>query len=156
MTVSGALLLCLVTAVGDGDSLTVDCSRQGLPRRLSVRVARIDAPEAGQPFGARSRQHLRGLCLGRTAAIRPVAVDTYGRTVASVRCGEADVGEAQLRMGLAWAYRPHGEHDPLLALQERARQARLGLWSAPRPIPPWQWRARDCEVSRGASQGHPG
>jgi len=50
--------------------------------------------------------------------------------------------------GLAWANQEAGgkflRDAAMPELQRQARQARRGLWqmSRPRPIAPWQWRAR--------------
>ena len=52
---SGALLLCLVVAITDGDTIKVRCPEQ--PQAV-VRLAEIDAPESKQPFGQRSKQEI--------------------------------------------------------------------------------------------------
>ena len=43
--------------------------------------------------------------------------------------------------GMAWWYREYAPGDrELERLEAKARSARLGLWSQPNPIPPWEWR----------------
>ena len=65
-----------VVAVMDGDTLAVlDAGRQ----EHRIRLAEIDAPEKGQPFGQRSKQSLSGLCFGREAVIEDRGHDRYGR-----------------------------------------------------------------------------
>ena len=76
-------------------------------------------------------------------ALQPVDEDSYGRTVAHVRCGSADVATAQVRAGLAWVYTPYAESRPqLVALQRQARSSGAGLWSQKRPLAPWTYRHR--------------
>lgn len=138
-----ASLLCLVVAISDGDTLTVRCGAPGAYQQVKVRVAAIDAPESRQAFGQKSRQNLAQLCFRQRAALQPVDEDSYGRTVAHVRCGSTDVATAQVRAGLAWVYTPYAESRPqLVALQRQARSSGAGLWSQKRPLAPWTYRHR--------------
>lgn len=137
-------MLCLVVAVSDGDTLTARCNQRGAyAQPVKVRIAAIDAPESRQAFGTRARLNLLKLCAGRTATIQPHETDRYGRTVASVRCGNIDVATAQVRAGLAWVYTPYAkQHPQLVPLQREARASKVGLWSQARPLAPWDYRRR--------------
>lgn len=141
LTVPLATLLCLVVAISDGDTLTARCGSPGAYHPVKVRIAAIDAPESRQAFGQKSRQHLAQLCFRQQATLQPVDKDSYGRTVANVRCGGTDVATAQVRAGLAWVYTPYASARPELpGLQAQARSARVGLWSQRRPRAPWDYR----------------
>ncbi len=136
-----SVLMCVVLVVSDGDSLTVRCGDGAAAGPLRVRVAEIDAPELRQAFGRRARQQLAGLCRGQLARIDVRERDAYGRTVAAVACQGEDVAQAQVRSGLAWVAPGYAKGDArLLALQQAARRERIGLWSRPRPTPPWVYR----------------
>lgn len=138
-----ATLLCLVVAISDGDTLTARCGAPGAYRQVKVRVAAIDAPESRQAFGQKSRQNLAQLCFRQRAVLQPVDQDSYGRTVANVRCSGTDVATAQVRAGLAWVYTPYASAHPHLApLQRQARSSSAGLWSQRRPLAPWDYRHR--------------
>jgi len=138
-----AALVCLVVAISDGDTLTARSTVIGLKRQVKVRVAAIDAPESRQAFGQKSRQNLARLCFRQQATLQPREQDSYGRTVADVRCGGTDVASAQVRAGLAWVYTPYaGAHPHLGPLQQRARGSGVGLWSQRRPLAPWDYRHR--------------
>jgi endonuclease YncB( thermonuclease family) len=50
-----ALLICLIVGVTDGDTLTARCDQV----TVKIRLAEVDAPEKAQPFGARSKEHLK-------------------------------------------------------------------------------------------------
>jgi micrococcal nuclease len=78
-----ALLLTLpaqaatVLSVGDGDTLRVD----DRGKRLTIRLACIDAPEMAQsPYGEQSRALLTSLApVGSDVSLRVVDTDRYGR-----------------------------------------------------------------------------
>ena len=132
-----------VSAVTDGDTLTLlatDASRQ------TIRLMGIDAPEKDQPFGTESRANLVSIALNREALVEFHKRDVYGRLVGKVWIDGVDINLEQVRAGLAWHYKEYqSEQSPadrvLYAVEEvRARAAALGLWSAPAPIPPWDWR----------------
>ena len=95
------------------------CGAPGAYQQVKVRIAAIDAPESRQAFGQKSRQNLARLCFRQRATLQPVDEDSYGRTVAHVRCGSTDVATAQVRAGLAWVYTPYAESRPqLVALHD--------------------------------------
>jgi endonuclease YncB( thermonuclease family) len=60
---AAALLLCVIVGITDDDTLTARCQAQ----TIKVRLAEIDAPEKGQPFADRSKQHLSSLCYASPA-----------------------------------------------------------------------------------------
>lgn len=134
---SAAVLLCLVIAVTDGDTLKVRCPDQP---QLVVRLAEIDAPEKRQPFGQRAKQALSDLCYRQQAEIRPTARDRYGRTVARVSCAGTDASAAQARAGFAWAYTRYLTDPQIAGMERMAQRERAGLWADERPVPPWEWR----------------
>jgi endonuclease YncB( thermonuclease family) len=130
-------LSCKVISIADGDTLTVLCSGK---ERIKIRLAEIDAPERAQPYGTQSRRSLSELCFGITASIRRTGTDTYGRTLARVTCAGTDANAEQVRRGFAWVYDHYAKDSQLYPLQHSARNARIGLWADPAPVPPWKWR----------------
>ena len=126
-----------VVSVHDGDTLTVLIER----RQVKVRLADIDAPELGQPFGANSKRSLSELCHGKPATLDVRGQDRYKRTIAQVTCAGTDANAEQVRRGLAWTYTRYARvSSPLFAIQQNAQAAHRGLWSDPAPVPPWDWR----------------
>ena len=138
-----AALTCLIVGVSDGDTLTARCPTQEVQRpyqQVRIRLAEIDAPESGQPFGKRSKEHLSGLCYQAEAVIRPTTTDRYGRTVARVQCKGVDANLEMVKAGLAWAFTKY-QTDPAFPEAElHARAHRIGMWAEPGHVPPWDFR----------------
>lgn len=134
---AAADLPCKVVGVADGDTITALCQGN---EQVKVRLAEIDAPEKAQPFGAKSKQSLSGLCFGKMAQIAEQDRDRYGRTVARVSCAGIDANAEQVRRGLAWVYDRYATDPDLYPLQDAARAERRGLWADSAPTPPWEWR----------------
>ena len=135
------VLICLVVAIADGDTLTARCGEPGAYEQVKVRISGIDAPEKAQAFGQRSKQALSDLCFRETATIRANARDKYRRTLADVECQGKDVATSQVHAGMAWVFDKYSEgYEHLYPLQSGAKADRRGLWSGPDPVAPWDWR----------------
>jgi len=132
-----SLLLCLVVAITDGDTLRVRCGDDPV---AIIRLAEIDAPEKAQAWGERSRQHLAELCHELRAEVRPQTRDRYGRTVARVSCAGQDASAEQVRAGMAWAFTKYLTDPSIKTAEAAARESRRGLWADPAPVAPWDWR----------------
>jgi len=127
-----------VVGVADGDTLTV--LRDRTP--VKIRLAEIDCPERGQPFGQRAKQHAADLAFGKRVRVAEQSRDRYGRTVAEVFLEDGrSLNRELVQVGLAWQYRRYSTSPSLAALEGSAREARRGLWGDPQPVPPWEWRA---------------
>lgn len=126
-----------VSHVTDGDTLTVLNGQQP----VVVRIAEIDAPEDGQAWGRQSRQALGDLLADQMVTVDERARDHYGRTVARIRVGSIDAGEELVRHGHAWHFTRYSNDAHLAELQDEARAAKVGLWSQPDPIAPWDYRS---------------
>ena len=135
-----AALACFVVGIADGDTLTARCDVPEGKATITVRLAEIDAPERGQPFGTRSRQHLADTCHGKPAVVRPQTTDRYGRTARRVECDGIDASVEQLRAGMAWVFDRYVTDRGLYAVQDAARSELRGLWADGAAVAPWEWR----------------
>lgn len=128
-----------VVGVTDGDTVTV-LDEENQQHR--VRLAEVDAPERGQPWGNRSRQVLSALVFGKTVSVQQTDTDRYGRVVARLFADGRDVNRTMVEQGAAWAYREYLTDQTLIATEARARQGRVGLWSMSdqETVAPWEWR----------------
>ena len=83
--------------------------------------------------------------------------DRYGRVLGKVwvqpsdcpKCGKTlDVNHTQLLAGMAWWYRYYAKQQSAEdrgryeSAEDEAKARGLGLWSAPDPINPYDWRNR--------------
>ncbi|HGJ5868561.1 thermonuclease family protein, partial [Arsenophonus nasoniae] len=132
-----------VVNVIDGD--TVFVLTEG--KRVKVRLIGIDAPELGQPFGRRSKQNLLHLSAKKQAEVMTEKQDRFGRWLGTLIIAGKNINAEQVKSGLAWAYRCHGRATDFrfLALEKKARQANIGLWSSKSPIEPWMWRKQKSD-----------
>ena len=77
-----------VVGISDGDTFTLLISDK---QQVKIRLAEIDAPESGQPYGNRSRQALSSLIYGKDVLVRVQTTDRYRRTVGRPYVGDLDV-----------------------------------------------------------------
>ena len=142
-----------VTAVSDGDTLTVVAQGQN----TTIRLACIDAPESQQTGGTEATQRLRQLIpIGSTVKIVPVARDQYNRVVAVVfgkdnKGGNLNVNLQMVAEGQAVVYQQYlnncpGSKQDLLAAEAFAKNMALGFWSEPNCLPA-EFRRNNCTTA---------
>ncbi|WP_321478238.1 thermonuclease family protein [uncultured Paludibaculum sp.] len=130
-----------VVGIQDGDTITIMLAG----KQAHVRLDGIDCPELGQPFGHKARERTAELAFGRTVTVRAEkSRDRFGRVLAQVILPDGrNLNRQLVKEGYAWWYRRYAPRDRVLADgEERAREARLGLWVDEDPDPPWLWRKR--------------
>jgi micrococcal nuclease len=125
-----------VVSVADGDTIGVIRDGYATP----VRLDGIDCPESGQPFSQRARRRVAELALRKVAEVRVKTTDVHQRLVARVRVDGVDLSTTLVREGLAWHYLRYSSDPALAAAEAAARAARVGIWSEPNPVAPWDWR----------------
>ena len=125
-----------VVGVHDGDTITV---LQG-KKQYKIRLDGIDAPELSQAYGQVSKRFASDFAFGKTARVEIHGVDRYGRYLGEVFVDGHSLNRAILAAGLAWHYKQYSKDPSLAALEDRARQGKIGLWKDPSPVPPWEFR----------------
>lgn len=125
--------------VADGDTITILTADK---RQHKIRLAHIDCPEKGQPFGTRAKQFTADFCFRKPVVIvHSGKKDRNGRIIGEVFNEQGEnLNKALVRAGLAWHYKKYSRDASYAGLEERARAARKGLWQDPDPIEPWVWR----------------
>jgi endonuclease YncB( thermonuclease family) len=146
-----------IVEVSEGDALVIEDESGS---RYPVRLAGIDAPEPGQPFGDAALSRLRDWSLGRAARLEWQKVDRHGRAIGKLwisspdmPCREEpgcpknlDLGHALIRAGLAWHFKRYQAEQPeqdrarYAFDEDEARRRKVGLWSDPAAVAPWDWR----------------
>ena len=134
-----------VVAVADGDTITVLSNSQ---EQIKIRLAGIDAPERGQPYGSESKRALSQLVFNKLVTVEWSKRDQYGRVIGRVLVRDQDACLEQVRTGMAWHYKKYArEQTPLLGklyaeAELDARKHAIGLWMADDPMPPWDRRKK--------------
>lgn len=128
-----------VVGIADGDTFTLLAVGN---QQIKVRLAEIDCPESGQPYGQSAKQELSSLIFRKTVMVEAIDKDRYGRKIGRVFVDGVDVNAEMLRRGAAWVYLKYAKDPSLRAVELEARNAKRGLWKLPEEqrIPPWEWR----------------
>ena len=69
-------------------------------------------------------------------------IDRYKRIVAEIILPDGrNLNRELVRGGPAWWYQQYARQALMLRdLEREARAVKRGLWSDPKPTPPWEWR----------------
>jgi len=88
----------------DGDTIVVlDNSNS----QHKIRLTGIDAPERGQAYGTKSKEHLSDSVAGEFVVVEYDKYDRYGRVLGKVLLDGEDVNLEQIEAGLAWHYKKY-------------------------------------------------
>jgi micrococcal nuclease len=125
-----------VVGISDGDTITVLEGRE----QTKVRLVGIDTPESKQAFGSKAKQALSGKVFGKQVRVEWSEKDRYGRTLGQIYLGKRWINREMVESGFAWHYKQYSKDQNLANAETKARQSRIGLWSAQNPTPPWDFR----------------
>ena len=132
-----------VVGIADGDTVTL---LDAANNQHKIRLSGIDSPEKTMPWGQKAKEGLSEMAFGQAVLIDWSKRDRYQRIVGIVLLNGQDINLALIRKGLAWHYKKYANEqsasDRAAYSSEEidARAARRGLWSDPKPVPPWEWR----------------
>lgn len=129
-----------VVSVADGDTVTLLTDNN---ERVKVRLLGINAPERGQDFGTKARQHLNDLCYQKYVTVRYSEKDQYERILGVLYVGDMNINEEMVRQGLAWYYSHFVNDHRLDSLEQLARKEKLNIWSMKDPLSPYEFRKRN-------------
>lgn len=121
----------------DGDTVEV----MHADKAERIRLAQIDAPEKGQPFGQAAKQYVLDIAALKIITVEVETTDRYGRTVGEVFLPDGSSLNKQIvGAGYAWQYKKYSKDPAYADIESGARAAGLGLWQDKAPVPPWEWR----------------
>jgi micrococcal nuclease len=130
-----------VISITDGDTLKILVDNS----QVTVRLDGIDAPEAKQSFGDKSKDALAKHVFGKTVRVRTSEKDKYGRTLGTVFVGQQDINAKMVQEGWAWHFKKYSKDENLAKLEIEAREAKRGLWADANALAPWEFRDRKSE-----------
>ncbi|MDR7299503.1 endonuclease YncB(thermonuclease family) [Pelomonas aquatica] len=133
-----------VITVSGGDGITLVDAQHGEHR---MRLAFIDAPALGQPFGDEAQSALAAMVLNREVTAKLHGVDVQGNAQAEIVEPKGHLVNLELvKRGLVWhdAFDTQAapERDQYQAALREAQQDRRGMWALDRVEPPRDHRAR--------------
>jgi len=134
---SGSTFTGMVIGVTDGDTIVVLTEQK---QQVKIRLEGIDCPESKQEYGQRAKQATSDLCFGKSVRVVSSGQDRYGRTLAFVYVGDVCINRKLLRLGMAWHYKKYNSDQDLANMESESKNKKIGLWSQPNPVPPWEWR----------------
>ena len=127
-----------VVGVKDGDTILV---LLGDKSQKTLRLAEVDCPESGQPFGKNAKQFTSSQVFGKEIIFYETDTDRYGRTIAKIYYNNGKYLSAEIiKVGLGWWYHQYSTNKELGKMQENAKTKNLGLWQDKNAISPYEWR----------------
>lgn len=125
-----------VVAVVDGDTVKILENN----KELKIRMLNIDAPEKKQPFGSRAKQRLSEKIFNKDVKVEYKGKDKYQRILGTIWIDNKNINLEMVEEGYAWAYRKYLNDISYLKAEDKAKSNKVGLWTDPNPIPPWNFR----------------
>jgi micrococcal nuclease len=107
---------------------------------VRVRMNGIDCPEKKQPYFKNAKQALAKYIFGKNVQIISKTKDKYKRTIADVFYKNEHINLKMVANGFAWHFKKYSSNTILAKAEINARVKKLGLWSLPSPIAPWDFR----------------
>ena len=132
-----------VVSIHDGDTITVITADKA---QHKIRLAGIDAPELGQPWGRAAKHGLSDRIGGKEVTITWRTKDRYGRLLGDVHLGGRWINREMVEAGLAWQYVRFDRSEALARAEFDAIEAERGVWSDRERSAPWP---RCSTASRG-------
>lgn len=133
-----------VIKISDGDTVTILLKGN---QQKKLRLAEVDCPESGQPFGKNAKQFTSDKVFGKTVSFVETSTDRYGRSIAKVYYDNGKyLSKELIKAGLGWWYFSYSKDASLGKLQENAQNAKIGLWQDIHAMAPWEYRKMKREL----------
>ena len=126
-----------VIGIKDGDTVVI--LLEGNIQK-TLRLAEVDCPENSQPFGKNAKQFTSDQIFGKQINFIETDTDRYGRTIAKIYYDNKYLSAEIIKAGFGWWYYYYSNDKNLKMLEDEASKNKIGLWSDPNSIPPWEWR----------------
>ena len=127
-----------VVGISDGDTITVLLAGN-IQKKL--RLAEVDCPERGQPFGKSAKQFTSEQVFGKQISFIETDTDRYGRTIAKVYYDDDKyLSREIIKAGFGWWYYYFSNDKSLGDLQQQSKEKKQGLWQDENSVAPWEYR----------------
>lgn len=132
-----AQTIAKVIGIKDGDTVVV--LLEGNIQK-TLRLAEVDCPEHSQPFGKNAKKFTSDQIFGKQINFIETDTDRYGRTIAKIYYDNKYLSAEIIKAGFGRWYYQYSSDKNLKMLEDEASKNKIGLWSDPNSIPPWEWR----------------
>jgi len=118
-------------------------------------ITGVDCPEPGQPFYRKAMKFLRKNYRHKILELTIDGYDDFKREFGHAFYVDeegvtTDVGLNLLKHGMAWYDGSEFEGDQAYRdAFEQAKQKKIGIWSQPNPVPPWEFYFKSQETLIG-------
>ena len=126
-----------VVGIKDGDTIVI---LEDGNKTKTLRLAEVDCPESGQPFGKNAKKFTSDCVFGKMIKYYEINYDRYGRTIAKVYFDDKYLSAEIIANGLGWWYEKYSKDYSLKKLQDNAKYNKIGLWQDKNAISPYEWR----------------
>lgn len=134
-----------VIRIKDGDTIVVLLETN---KQKTLRLAEVDCPEKGQPFGKNAKQFTSDKVFGKAIKFLETDTDRYGRSIAKVYYADEKYLSVEIiKAGMGWWYHQRSKNIELGKLQEIAKNNKIGLWQNSNAISPWDYRKQKRNVA---------
>ena len=136
-SLTSAQVIGKVVGVKDGD--TVVLLLKGNIQK-TIRLADVDCPENGQPFGKNAKKFTSDQIFGKDVQLVETGKDRWGRTTGEIHYKKKYLSEELIKAGFGWWYEQYSKKTYLKAVQAEAKANKKGLWQDKNAIAPWEYR----------------
>lgn len=126
-----------VIKVTDGDTMTVLTKNN---KQIKVRLYGIDCPEKGQDYYQVAKNYLATAVHNKNVRVEVQSKDRYQRTVGIIWHNNTNINLNLIQQGLAWHYTDFDKSQSFANAQEKAKTAKINIWSKKKPVAPWEFR----------------
>lgn len=119
----------------------------------SIELDGVDSPELDQPGGKEAHEFIKNAVKGHR--VRIIELTDSGRSQGGWVFQKGQTNSVNLLMvetGMSWVKKQQitsvVPQDKMKKAQEKAKEAKKGLWSLDNPVPPWEWRKKMKDVEK--------
>ena len=123
--------------ISDGDTVHLLTSKN---EKIKIRLNDIDAPEAKQAFGNKSKENIKKFIYQKDVIVEYKKKDQYKRVLGTIYYQNRDINLQQVKDGYAWVYKKYSKNPIYFKAEQEARSNKIGLWNDKNPIEPWVFR----------------
>ena len=107
---------------------------------IRVRMFGIDCPERRQDYYQVCKDALAEYIFGKNIELVSHGRDVYHRTLAVVFYQKENINLKMIQNGFAWHFKRYSSDPVMTAAENKARNAKIGLWKMDNAIAPWDYR----------------